>query len=175
MAAWIRRVDPSRPLHYEGGFSRDLDAASPVSDIVCPMYASVERIVRWSSDGRDRRPLILCEYNHAMGQAGGLADYWAVFGAGRGAAGRVRVGVGRPRAAADRRRTGRTWIAYGGDFGEAEHDGNFVCDGLVSADREPHPLLDELAALTQPVAVEADRRRRSADREPALVHGSVAT
>ena len=48
MAAWIRRVDPSRPLHYEGGFSRDLDAASPVSDIVCPMYASVERIVQWS-------------------------------------------------------------------------------------------------------------------------------
>ena len=80
MAAWIRRVDPSRPLHYEGGFSRDLDAASPVSDIVCPMYASVERIVQWSADGRDRRPLILCEYNHAMGQAGGLADYWAVFG-----------------------------------------------------------------------------------------------
>jgi beta-galactosidase len=50
---------------------------------------------------------------------------------------------------------GATWIAYGGDFGEVDHDGNFVCDGLVSADRDPHPLLDELAALTQPVAVES--------------------
>ena len=57
---------------------------------------------------------------------------------------------------------GTTWIAYGGDFGEAEHDGNFVCDGLVSADREPHPLLGELAALTQPVAVEAAGRRPAA-------------
>ena len=48
-----------------------------------------------------------------------------------------------------------SWIAYGGDFGEPEHDGNFVCDGLVSADRQPHPLLAELAALTQPVTVES--------------------
>jgi beta-galactosidase len=153
MAAWIRRVDPSRPLHYEGGFSRDLDAASPVSDIVCPMYASVERIVEWSADGRDRRPLILCEYNHAMGQAGGLADYWSVFGAVEGLQGGfvwewVDHGLRR------REPDGSSWIAYGGDFGEVEHDGNFVCDGLVSADREPHPLLEELAALTQPVAVE---------------------
>ena len=54
---------------------------SPVTDIVCPMYASVERIVGGRATGGDaRRPLILCEYNHAMGQAGGLADYWAVFG-----------------------------------------------------------------------------------------------
>ena len=153
MAAWIRRVDGSRPLHYEGGFSLDLDAASPVSDIVCPMYASVERIIRWSEEGRDRRPLILCEYNHAMGQAGGLADYWAVFGRVEGLQG----GFVWEWADHGLRKTdsgGRTFIAYGGDFGEAEHDGNFVCDGLVSADREPHPLLGELAALTQPVTVE---------------------
>ena len=143
MAAWIRRVDPSRPLHYEGGFSRDLDAASPVSDIVCPMYASVERIVQWSADGRDRRPLILCEYNHAMGQAGGLADYWSVFGEVEGLQGGFVwewADHGLRRHEAD----GTSWIAYGGDFGEAEHDGNFVCDGLVSADREPHPLLERV-------------------------------
>ena len=154
MAAWIRRVDPSRPLHYEGGFSRDLDAASPVSDIVCPMYASVERIVRWSDDGHDRRPLILCEYNHAMGQAGGLADYWAVFGEVDGLQGGF-VWEWADHGLRRRDADGREWIAYGGDFGEAEHDGNFVCDGLVSADREAHPLLAELAALTQPVAVDA--------------------
>jgi beta-galactosidase len=159
MAAWIRRVDPSRPLHYEGGFSRDLDAASPVSDIVCPMYASVGRIVKWSADGGDRRPLVLCEYNHAMGQAGGLADYWAVFGSVEGLQGGFVwewVDHGLRRHEPD----DSSWIAYGGDFGEADHDGNFVCDGLVSADREPHPLLAELAALTQPAAVEAAGRGR---------------
>jgi beta-galactosidase len=165
MAAWMRRVDPSRPLHYEGGFSRDLDAASPVSDIVCPMYASVERIVKWSADGRDRRPLILCEYNHAMGQAGGLADYWAVFGTVEGLQGGF-VWEWADHGLRRRERDGSWWIAYGGDFDELAHDGNFVCDGLVSADREPHPLLDELAALTQPVAVEAagDRRVRVTNR-----------
>ncbi|WP_276967116.1 glycoside hydrolase family 2 TIM barrel-domain containing protein [Desertimonas flava] len=172
MAAWIRRVDPSRPTHYEGGFSLDLDAASPASDIVCPMYASVDRIVRWSREGgvggasRDRRPLILCEYNHAMGQAGGLADYWAVFGVEDGLQG----GFVWEWADHGLRRRGvdgiTEWFAYGGDFGEIDHDGTFVCDGLVSPDRVPHPLLLELAALTQPVAGErlGDGRLRITNR-----------
>ncbi len=153
MAAWIRRTDPSRPVHYEGGFTGNLHAASPASDIVCPMYAPPAQIAAWADDRRDtRRPLILCEYNHAMGQAGGLADYWALFGR-RGLQGGFvwewcdhalrRIDV-----------DGRRVLAYGGDFGETTHDGAFVCDGLVSADRVPHPLLAELAALTQPVDVE---------------------
>ena len=56
----------------------DLYAAAPVTDVVCPMYASIEDIVAWARSGRDtRRPLILCEYSHAMGNSNGsLADYW---------------------------------------------------------------------------------------------------
>ena len=80
-------------------------------------------------------------------------------------------GSGPTTACAAHEPDGTTWIAYGGDFGEVEHDGNFVCDGLVSADREPHPLLGELAALTQPVAVEAAGPRTAAGAQPALVHG----
>lgn len=163
MAAWIGRVDPSRPRHYEGGFSRDLDAASPASDLVCPMYASVERIVRWSREGRDRRPLVLCEYSHAMGQAGGLSDYWAVFGRESGLQGGF-VWEWADHALRRTEPDGTTWFAYGGDFGEPVHDGSFVCDGLVSPDREPHPLLAELAALTQPVAVEVVRPARGRPR-----------
>ena len=166
MAGWIRRVDPTRPLHYEGGFSLDLDAANPASDVVCPMYASVERIVTWSRAGHDRRrPLILCEYAHAMGQCGGLADYWTVFGVERGLQGGF-VWEWCDHALRRREADGTEWLAYGGDFGEAEHDANFVCDGLVSADRVPHPMLEELAALTQPVSVElaGDGRLRIANR-----------
>ena len=62
---------------------------------------------------------------------------------------------------------GTTWLAYGGDFGEVEHDGNFVCDGLVSADRVPHPMLERAGgARPQPVAVEltGDGRLRIANR-----------
>lgn len=159
MAAWVRRVDPSRPLHYEGAFWGDLDAHNPVTDITCPMYASVERIVQWSRDGRDRRPLILCEYAHAMGQAGGLDRYWEVFGAVEGLQGGF-VWEWADHALRKHEPDGTTWLAYGGDFGEPRHDGSFVCDGLVSADREPHPLLAELAALTQPIGATVVRRSR---------------
>ena len=96
-----------------------------------------------------------------MGQAGGLADYWAVFGEVEGLQGGF-VWEWADHGLRRHEPDGTTWIAYGGDFGESEHDGNFVCDGLVSADRDPHPLLGELAALTQPVAVEAAGRRTSA-------------
>ncbi|MGI9030376.1 MAG: glycoside hydrolase family 2 TIM barrel-domain containing protein [Ilumatobacteraceae bacterium] len=155
MAAWIRRVDPSRPLHHEGGLTFDLFAANPNSDLVCPMYAPVERIVEWSRRAGDRRrPLILCEYGHAMGQAGGLDDYWAVFGVERGLQGGF-VWEWADHALRRHDVAGTEWLAFGGDFGETDHDGTFVCDGLVSADREPHPLLEELAALTQPVTVES--------------------
>ena len=163
MAAWMRRVDPSRPLHYEGGFSLDLDAESPVSDLVCPMYASVERIVAWSAaTTRDRATADPVRVQPRDGPGRRPGRLLGCVRRGRGPAGRLRVGVGRPRPPpprVDGLGSGRcpevtSWIAYGGDFGEPEHDGNFVCDGLVSADREPHPLLAELAALTQPVTVE---------------------
>lgn len=166
MAAWIRRRDPSRPLHYEGGFRADLDAASPVSDIVCPMYAPVEAIVAWSARHADRRrPLILCEYAHAMGQAGGLADYWEAFGRVPGLQGGF-VWEWCDHTLRCVEPDGSTWLAHGGDVGSVDHDGTFVCDGLVSADREPHPLLEELAALSAPVTVSLDGRRlRIANRQ----------
>jgi beta-galactosidase len=161
MAAAIRRIDPSRPLHYEGPFMHDLHAEAPVSDLVCPMYSSIDEIVAWSRAGRDRRrPLILCEYSHAMGNSNGsLADYFAAFESEPGLQGGfvwewLEHGI--------RRADGS--FGYGGDFGEAErlgrHDGNFCCDGLVSADRVPHPAMAELAALAQPVRAVLDRRGR---------------
>ena len=154
VAAWIRSFEPTRPLHYEGAVTRRLDVPAPVTDIVCPMYASPAAIVKWSRSGVDeRRPLILCEYSHAMGQAGGLADYWELFGKERGLQGGF-VWEWCDHALRRHEPDGSAWLAYGGDFGEAVHDAHFVCDGLVSADREPHPLLAELAALTAPFSVE---------------------
>ena len=80
-AAWVRRVDPTRPLHYEGGLMEDLHAVAPTTDIVCPMYAPVEAIRAWSARAADpRRPLILCEFSHAMGNSnGGLDEYVEAF------------------------------------------------------------------------------------------------
>jgi len=155
-AAWARRVDPGRPVHYEGGFSGDLFAAAPTSDIVCPMYASGEEIEEWSRRAADpRRPLILCEYSHAMGQAGGLDAYWSRFGELDGLQGGF-VWEWCDHGLRRREADGTEWFAYGGDFGEERHDGRFVCDGLVSPDRVPHPLLADLAAHAAPVSVTVD-------------------
>ncbi len=163
MAAAIRRLDPSRPLHYEGPLMHDLHAEAPVTDIVCPMYPEIDAIVGWATSGRDRRrPLIMCEFSHAMGNSNGsLADYFAAFDAHHGLQGGFIwewVDHGIRREAAD----GTAYWTYGGDQGEADrylgrHDANFCCDGLVGPDRTPHPALAELKALAQPVRV--TRRR----------------
>jgi len=154
-AGWIRARDPSRPLHYEGAIARDWSGGRRVTDLVCPMYPSVESIEAWAAESDDPRPVILCEYSHAMGNSnGGLADYHAAFerhGALQGGFVWEWIDHGIRQTAAD----GQTYWAYGGDFGDEPHDANFCADGLVWPDRTPHPTLHELKYLTQPVAVEA--------------------
>lgn len=169
MAAAIRRLDPSRPLHYEGVVMHDLYAEGPVSDIVAPMYPAVADIVAWAESGRDtRRPLIMCEFSHAMGTSNGsLADYVEAVRSHHGLQGGfiwewVDHGI--------RRRVddGTEWFAYGGDFDEdrrwGRHDGNFCCDGLVSPDRVPHPAMAELAKLAQSVTARPAPGRRALPR-----------
>ncbi|MCP3884845.1 MAG: beta-galactosidase, partial [Propionibacteriaceae bacterium] len=89
MAGWIRHYDPSRPIHYEGAIAHHAeDESDPprdrnwlrgtaVSDVVCPMYPQVSTIVEYAGNPAGDRPLIMCEYVHAMGNGPGcLADYW---------------------------------------------------------------------------------------------------
>src|SRR5205814_980694 len=79
-AGWVRSADRSRPLHYEGAIKFDWSGGHATTDVVCPMYASVEEIEAWAERTKDSRPLILCEYSHAMGNSnGGLSDYYAAF------------------------------------------------------------------------------------------------
>ncbi|MEU8945884.1 glycoside hydrolase family 2 TIM barrel-domain containing protein [Streptomyces sp. NPDC048489] len=152
MAEWIRGRDGSRLLHYEG----DHDCRD--TDVYTRMYTphdEVERIGRGLDGGppeRRRLPFLLCEYGHAMGNGpGGLADYQRLF------------------AAHDRLQGGFVWewidhgikderygFAYGGDFGEELHDGNFVCDGLLFPDRTPSPGLVEYKKVIEPVRIDAD-------------------
>ena len=154
-AGWVRARDPTRPLHYEGAIALDWTGGRTATDFVCPMYADVESIEHWAETKTDDpRPLILCEYSHAMGNSnGGLSDYWSAFRRHDALQGGyvwewVDHGI---RAEAD----GVEYWAYGGDFGEQPHDGNFCADGIVWPDRTPHPALHELKFLAQPVEVEA--------------------
>ena len=152
-AAFLRAYDPSRPLHYEGPLMHDLRADAAVTDIVCPMYATIDDVVdraRWAGDRR--RPVILCEYSHAMGNSNGsLADYWEAFERTPGLQGGfiwewLEHGIPRSDLPGD-------W-GYGGDFGDRPNDGNFICDGLVSADRVPHPAMEEVRHVGRPVRAE---------------------
>jgi beta-galactosidase len=90
-----------------------------------------------------------------MGNSNGsLADYFAAFERERGLQGGFIwewCDHGIRRETAD----GRSYWAYGGDFGESVHDANFCCDGLVGPDRTPHPAMEELKTLAQPVRVQA--------------------
>jgi beta-galactosidase len=153
-AGWVRARDPSRPLHYEGAIRFDWSGGQHATDIVCPMYAAVEDIEEWARESDDPRPLILCEFSHAMGNSnGGLADYYAAFERHDALQGGfiwewIDHGIRRT----DER--GRAYWAYGGDFGDTPNDANFCADGLVWPDRTPHPALHELKFLAQPVRVE---------------------
>ncbi|MFD6288969.1 glycoside hydrolase family 2 TIM barrel-domain containing protein [Streptomyces sp. NPDC060205] len=152
MAEWIRGRDGSRLIHYEGDWNcRDTDMYSRMyAD-----HAEVDRIGRGQDGGPLKRrelPFIQCEYAHAMGNGpGGLADYQRLF------------------ETHDRIQGGFVWewidhgikderygFAYGGDFGEELHDGNFVCDGLVFPDRTPSPGLLEYKKVVEPVRMEGD-------------------
>jgi beta-galactosidase len=153
-AGWVRARDPSRPLHYEGAIRPDWSGGHRATDVVCPMYPSVEDIEAWAESNGDTRPMILCEYSHAMGNSnGGLSDYFAAFERHR----RLQGGFVWEWIDHGIRQTddqGRTYWAYGGDFGDVPNDANFCADGLVWPDRVPHPAMHELKFLAQPIRVE---------------------
>ncbi|MEM1213916.1 MAG: glycoside hydrolase family 2 TIM barrel-domain containing protein [Planctomycetota bacterium] len=159
MASWIRQYDDTRPLHYEGavragwwqGGSAAEEGDRHANTIFGPMYPGIDLMRDWSKRKKDARPAILCEYSHAMGNSNGcLREYWEAFAACDGLQGGFIwewIDHGLKQVADD----GTVWYAYGGDFGEAVHDAEFVCDGLIGPDREPHPAMAECKKLMQPI------------------------
>jgi len=144
MAEAIRALDGSRPLAYHPA------EHDPLVDVLGPMYPSVGAL-REMAQRSDERPIVMCEYSHAMGNSnGGAADYDdAVTAEPRLAGGFVWdwVDQGLPMTSAD----GHTFWAYGGDFGDEPNDANFNCNGLVDADRTPHPALEHFGWVHRPV------------------------
>lgn len=146
MASWIHRRDPGRPVHYEN------DHTDRYVDIVSRMYAPIEELVQLTRT-RPGRPIIECEYLHAMGNgAGGIASYEAVFDAHPAIHGGF-VWEWRDHGLLTATPEGTPFHGYGGDFGEVYHDGSFVCDGMVLADGTPTPMLAEYAAVVTPIKI----------------------
>ncbi|MCP5522664.1 MAG: DUF4981 domain-containing protein [Verrucomicrobiales bacterium] len=148
-SAWIKSRDSSRPVHYErAGLARH-------TDIYCPMYATPDQMERYARRNPDR-PLILCEYAHAMGNSvGNLTDYWEVierYPVLQG--GFIWDWVDQCLRARDD--DGREFWAYGGDYGPpgTPSDGNFLANGVVAPDRTPHPSLTEVAKVYQYIKID---------------------
>jgi beta-galactosidase len=147
VADWVHAHEPARPLLYNP--AGDL----PWVDIPSPMYPSVEEIVAIGRDPARYRPVVMCEYAHAMGNGpGGLAEYWdAIERHPRLQGGFVWDWVDQGLRQVSE--GGQEWFAYGGDFGDEPNDGSFCINGLVGPDRVPHPGLWELKKVHEPVEV----------------------
>jgi beta-galactosidase len=154
-AGYIRRYDPSRPLHYEGAIRWDWSSDQKVSDLTCPMYPPISAIVAHARSGRQLHPLIMCEYSHAMGNSNGtLAEYWDAIESTAGLQGGF-MWEWSDHGLVQRLPDGTTRWAYGGDFGDKPNDGNFCLDGLNWPDRRPKPALWEHRQLAAPVRASA--------------------
>ncbi|WP_405958011.1 glycoside hydrolase family 2 TIM barrel-domain containing protein [Streptomyces phaeochromogenes] len=160
MSAWVHARDTGRPVHYEGDYTGEY------TDIYSRMYASVPETEQIGADGtrsallnctpaqsaRQRtKPFLLCEYAHAMGNGPGAFDQYEAL---------VRqyprlhggfVWEWRDHGILATAPDGTPYYAYGGDFGEVVHDGNFVMDGMLLSNDVPTPSLHEYKAVVQPV------------------------
>ena len=154
-AGWLRRYDPTRPLHYEGAIKWDWASDQAASDLTCPMYPPIDAIVGHARSGRQRHPLIMCEFSHAMGNSNGtLAEYWDAIETTPGLQGGF-IWEWWDHGLIQQLPDGTRRWAYGGDFGDVPNDGNFCIDGVVFPDRTPKPALWEHHALSAPVRVSA--------------------
>lgn len=154
MAAFLRREDPGRPVHYEGVFH---DRTHPdTSDVESQMYTSPEDCEAWLRAHRDK-PFLLCEYSHAMGNScGDLARYTALADEYPHYQGGF-IWDWVDQCLLARAPTGQEYLASGGDFFDSPNDGNFCADGLLFADRTPSPKLQEVHAAYQPFGVTASK------------------
>lgn len=171
-ADWVRGYDGSRLLHNEGAIKAKWNQAGNTfdqggersNDMHNPMYPQLDRLVEFATQspksvGYDsRRPFIMCEYAHAMGNSCGcLKDYWDAIYAYRGLQGGfiwdwIEQGLRKVDPA-----TGREFWAYGGDFGDEPNDVNFCCNGMIMPDRKVKPQMWEFKKIGQPVWITAGK------------------
>ncbi|KAK8117237.1 uncharacterized protein PG998_005518 [Apiospora kogelbergensis] len=147
-----RLDDTGRPIHYEG----DVEARS--ADMYSYMYPSMERLTKWvetigvnEADGSFDKPVVLCEYAHAMGNGPGwLQDYQDMFRKYP----RLQGGFIWEWANHGLWHEEGGFYGHGGDFGDEPNDGTFVMDGLCNSEHKPTPGLTELKKVIQPVKFE---------------------
>ncbi len=153
-AEYIKAFDSTRLVHYESTHKLD-DTSDAVLDVVSQMYTSIEDMKKFLEDENEKRPFILCEYCHAMGNGpGDLEDYRNMFHSNERFCGGFIWEWCDHGFSLGKTADGKEKFGYGGDFGERHNDGNFCMDGLVYPDRRVHTGLLEAKQVYRPVRVE---------------------
>jgi beta-galactosidase len=146
---YLKAADPTRPVQYEQAHGGEN------TDIMAPMYMRIDRLEGYAGS-QPEKPLILCEYAHAMGNSlGNFSDYWEVIKAHQSLQGGfiwdwVDQGLSKKDDA------GRHYWAYGGDFGPdtVRSSGNFCINGIVHPDRSIKPAMHEVRKVYQFIGFE---------------------
>jgi beta-galactosidase len=166
-AGWVHKRDPTRPVHYESVIDH-WNKMDEYVDVLSVMYPAIDEDTRFrrgkhhwpplpymATHEEETRPLIACEYAHAMGNSpGNFKEYWDLFRAEKRLCGGFVwdwVDQGLLRHTTD----GEPYFAYGGEWGDPRTAGSFCLNGLVYPDRRVKPSLYEIKKIGQPVHVEA--------------------
>lgn len=144
---WLKNKDKTRPVQYEGAVGH------ANSDIEAPMYWNIQKMKKYVDEGGEK-PLIQCEYAHAMGNSvGNLKDYWDVIDSYPSMQGGF-IWDWVDQGLLSTNENGEEYWAYGGDLGgfDFQNDANFCLNGIVDPDRGAHPALHEVKKVYQNVA-----------------------
>lgn len=141
---WLKKVDSTRPVQFEqAGENRN-------TDIVAPMYPGIKSMKEYANSDKNR-PYIMCEYSHAMGNSNGnFQEYWDIINSSKRMQGGF-IWDWVDQGFKTKNEKGVTFWAYGGDLGgeKLHNDENFCSNGLIGANRVPHPGLLEVKKVYQ--------------------------
>lgn len=144
----IKSLDPSRLVHYEG------DRNGAYSDVYSTMYTRLIPLKAIGENEDGKKPHILCEYGHAMGNGpGGLTEYQETMRAYKRLHGGF-IWEWIDHGIEVKREDGSLYYLYGGDYGDFPNNSNFCIDGLLFPDRTPSPGLLEYRKVIEPIKTE---------------------
>lgn len=174
-AAWVKDYDPSRFIHYEGAqgdpedskyiegigqtLSKSVSYANPDDknyvDVVSRMYPDHAQLLNMANNPDIKRPIIMCEFSHAMGNSmGAFGEYWDLIRSKSNLIGGF-IWDFKDQGLLTKNKEGKEFYAYGGDFGDIPNDGNFCLNGVFDPNLKPNPHAYEARFMMQPATFTA--------------------
>ena len=159
MSREMKRLDPTRPIHYEGDHQVEMELRHrEITDIETEMYTPASRIREYLKTHRDK-PFILCEYTHSMGNSNGAMHKYTEMAYEEELYQGGFIWDFIDQALVSRDRFGKETLLYGGDWDDRPNDGIFCGNGIVFADGKETPKLQEVKYCYQNIVVKADAEK----------------